>query len=107
MGIPLQPEAPPLRRDASGVLRVSRSRGLVDLAMRELQDEATPEAVAQRYPSTTLADIYTVMAYSLRHGEGREAEGAFPIHRVMPKNVVNPPIRRSGLDCSMRLSGNL
>ena len=67
MGILLHPESPPLRRDASGFLRISRSRGLVDLAMRALQDKATPEAVAQRYPSTTLADIYAVMAYSLRH----------------------------------------
>ena len=67
MGLLLQPEAPPLRWDASGVLRVSRCRGLVDLAMRALQDEAAPEAVAQRYPSTMLADIHAVMAYSLRH----------------------------------------
>ena len=99
----MQPEAPPLRLDASGVLRVSRSRGLVDLAMRALQDEATPEAVAQRCPSALLADIHAVMAYALRHGEAKEAEGAFPIHRVMPKNGVNPPIRRSGSDRSMRL----
>jgi hypothetical protein len=27
--------------------------------------------------------------------------------RVMPKTVVNPPIRRIGLDCLMRLSDNL
>lgn len=67
MDIILQPEAPSLRRDASGVLRVSRSRGLVDLAMRAFQDEETPKAVAERYPSTMLADIYAVMAYSLRH----------------------------------------
>lgn len=35
------------------------------------------------------------------------ARGAFLSFRVMPKSVVNPPIRRSGLDCSMRLSDNL
>jgi uncharacterized protein (DUF433 family) len=67
MGILLQPEVPPLRRDASGILRVTRSRGLVDLAMRALQDDATPEAAAQRYSLTMLADIHAVMAYYLRH----------------------------------------
>ena len=67
MDIILRPDAPSLRRDASGVLRVSRFPGLIDLAMRALQDEETPDAVAQPYPSTMLADIYAVMAYSLRH----------------------------------------
>ena len=67
MGILLQPEVPPLRRDASGILWVSRSHGLVDLAMRALQHEATSGAVAQRYSSTMLADIHAVMAHSLRY----------------------------------------
>jgi hypothetical protein len=37
------------------------------------QDGATPEAIAQRYPTATLADIYAVIAYYLRHREEIEA----------------------------------
>lgn len=73
MEIILQTEAPPLRRDASGALRVGRSRVLLELVIRAFQDGATPEAIAQRYPSATLADIYAVIAYYLRHREDIEA----------------------------------
>ena len=67
MALIIQPEAPPLCQDASGVLRVGASRVLVELVIRAFQDGATPEAIAQRYPTTTLADIYAVIAYYLRH----------------------------------------
>jgi len=45
----------------------------LELVMRAFQDGATPEAIAQRYPTATLADIYAVIAYSLRHREDIEA----------------------------------
>ncbi len=73
MEIILQTEAPPLRRDASGALRVGHSRVLLELVIRAFQDGATPEAIAQRYPTATLADIYAVIAYYLRHREDIEA----------------------------------
>lgn len=73
MEITLQTEAPPLRRDASGALRVGHSRVLLELVIRAFQDGATPEAIAQRYPTATLADIYAVIAYYLRHREAIEA----------------------------------
>ena len=69
MEISLQTEAPPLRRDGAGALRVSSSRVLLELVLRAFQDGATPEAIAQRYPAVTLADIYAVIAYYLRHRE--------------------------------------
>jgi len=73
MEITLQPEAPPLHWDASGALRVGRSHVLLELVIHAFQDGATPEAIAQRYPTATLADIYTVIAYYLRHREAIEA----------------------------------
>jgi uncharacterized protein (DUF433 family) len=73
MEILLQPEAPPLRQDTAGALRVGHSRVLVDLVIRAFQDGATPEAIAQRYPTATLADIYAVIAYYLHHREDLEA----------------------------------
>ncbi len=73
MEIILQTEAPPLRQDASGALRIGHSRVLLDLVIRAFQDGATPEAIAQHYPAVTLADIYAVIAYYLRHRDEVEA----------------------------------
>ena len=69
----LEPEAPPLRKDASGALRVGRSRVLVELVLRAFQDGATPEEIAQRYSAASLEDIYAVVAHYLRHREAMEA----------------------------------
>ncbi|MCI0486974.1 MAG: DUF433 domain-containing protein [Blastocatellia bacterium] len=73
MGITIQTEAPPLRRDASWALRVGQSRVLLELVIRAFEDGATPEAIAQRYSTATLADIYATIAYYLRHREDIEA----------------------------------
>jgi uncharacterized protein (DUF433 family) len=73
MAIIIQPEAPPLREDASGALRVGSSRVLVELVIRAFQDGATPETIVQRYPTATLADVYAVIAYYLRHRQEVEA----------------------------------
>ncbi len=67
MEMVLQTEAPPLRRDTSGVLRIGKSRVLLGLVIRAFEDGATPETIAQQYPTATLADIYSVIAYYLRH----------------------------------------
>src|SRR5262245_13862587 len=67
MAITLQAEAPPLYRDETGALRVGSSRVLLELVIRAFQDGATAETIAERYPAATLADIYAVIAYYLRH----------------------------------------
>jgi uncharacterized membrane protein YfcA len=51
--------------------------------------------------------VPTLLLLSPHDSANTIARGAFLSFRVMPKSVVNPPIRRSGLDCSMRLSDNL
>jgi hypothetical protein len=45
----VQTEAPPLREDATGALRVGNSRVLLELVVRAFQDGATPETIVQRY----------------------------------------------------------
>jgi uncharacterized protein (DUF433 family) len=63
----VQAEAPPLREDAAGALRVGDSRVLLELVIRAFQDGATPETIVQRYSTLALADVYAVIAYYLRH----------------------------------------
>jgi len=67
MSLTITSEAPPLRQEASGAVRVGNSRVLLELVIRAFQDGATPEMIVQRYPSATLEDIYAVVAYYLRH----------------------------------------
>jgi uncharacterized protein (DUF433 family) len=66
-------EAPPLREDAGGALRIGDSRVLLELVIRAFQDGATPETIVQRYSTLALADVYAVIAYYLRHRN--EVEG--------------------------------
>ena len=67
MTFPAQSEAPPLREEATGALRVGDSRVLLELVIRAFQDGATPETIVQRYATLTLPDVYAVIAYYLRH----------------------------------------
>ena len=73
MNVVIQTEVPPLWQDSTGALRIGTSRVLLELIIRAFQDGATPEAIVQRYPTTTLPDVYAVIAYYLRHREDVEA----------------------------------
>ncbi len=67
MAFTVQTEAPPLREDATGALRVGNSRVLLELVVRAFQDGATPGTIVQRYSTLALPDVYAVLAYFLRH----------------------------------------
>src|SRR5437868_15218653 len=73
MTFAVRTEAPPLREDSSGALRVGGSRVLLELVIRAFQDGATPETIVQRYSTLKLPDVYTVIAYYLRHRSEIEA----------------------------------
>lgn len=55
---------------------------LVELVLHAFQDRATPEAIAQRSPTATLADIYAIIAYYLRHRQELDAYLAEREHRA-------------------------
>ena len=63
-------DAIPLSKDARGVYRVGRSRVTLDLVVRAFNRGATPEEIAQDFPSLQLPDIYQVIGYYLKHGSG-------------------------------------
>src|SRR5262245_25931815 len=67
MPLNIQPEAPPLRVDESGAIRVGGTRVLLELVVHAFQDGATPEQIVQNYDTLTLADVYAVISYYLRH----------------------------------------
>jgi uncharacterized protein (DUF433 family) len=69
----VEADAPPFREDATGALRIGGTRVLLELVVRAFGDGATPEGIVQRYDTLSLADVYAVIAYYLRHRSAVEA----------------------------------
>lgn len=63
----IQTQAVPLCQDANGVVRVAQTRVTLDTVVYTFEQGATAEEIAQQYPSLSLADVYAVIAFYLRH----------------------------------------
>jgi uncharacterized protein (DUF433 family) len=57
----------PLVTHADGVVRVANTRVTLDTVIAAFREGATPETIAQQYPSLALADVYAVIGYYLNH----------------------------------------
>ncbi len=57
----------PLREEPSGVLRVGKSRVLVELVIRAVQRGASPQEIVRMDDGVVLRDVLAVIAYSLAH----------------------------------------
>lgn len=51
----------PLREEPPGVIRVGKSRVLLELVLDAFKAGATPEAIVQSYDTLKLADVYAVV----------------------------------------------
>jgi hypothetical protein len=51
----------PLREEPPGVLRVGKSRVLLELVLHAFKAEATPESIVQSYDTLNLPDVYAVV----------------------------------------------
>lgn len=67
MPVVIQPEAPPLRTDPDGTIRVGSSRIPIERVVQEFQGGISPTAIVEAYPTITLTDVYGVIFYYLRH----------------------------------------
>jgi uncharacterized protein (DUF433 family) len=63
----------PIETDPEGVIRISKTRVTLDTLIAAFNEGATPEEIAQQYPSVPLADIYSVIGYYLRRRSEVEA----------------------------------
>jgi len=91
-------EPPPLYITEEGVVRIKGTRVSLDTVIGTFQNGCTPEQIVYKYPSVSLADVYAVITYYLRHREEvetylaqqrqeaegirREIEERFPPHGV-------------------------
>jgi uncharacterized protein (DUF433 family) len=57
----------PLREEPPGVLRVGKSRVLVELVIRAHQQGKSPREIVQMYDALDLGDVHAVIAYYLGH----------------------------------------
>jgi uncharacterized protein (DUF433 family) len=73
VSVVIRTDAPPIREDAAGALRVGNSRILLEMVIGEFQDGAIPETIVQQFPTIPLSDAYAVIGYYLRHREEIEA----------------------------------
>lgn len=79
----LAPEPVALSADEHGVIRVGGTRIGLEILVHAFQSGRSPEDIQHSYRSLTLADIYSVFTYYLRHTADvdayvaeREREGA-------------------------------
>jgi uncharacterized protein (DUF433 family) len=61
------PELVPLRIDEGGVVRVGNSRVNLDLIIQQYSSGMNPEVIVRDYDSLALADVYSTIAYFMRH----------------------------------------
>jgi uncharacterized protein (DUF433 family) len=67
MALQVLAEPAPLRVDNDGVLRVGATRVTLATVVIAFHQGATAETIVQQYPSLTLAEVYAVIGYYLRH----------------------------------------
>jgi uncharacterized protein (DUF433 family) len=60
-------DPPALRVDQGGVVRVGNSRVSLDLVVEQYENGMAPEEMVRAYETLELADVYSVIAYYLRH----------------------------------------
>lgn len=73
MSLMLEREAPPLREDETGAVRVGNSNVLLEIVIRAFQDGVSPESIVNRYDTLSLSDVYNTIGYYLRHTDTVEA----------------------------------
>jgi uncharacterized protein (DUF433 family) len=69
MALALHPDNLPLRMDDDGTIRVADSRITLDVLIEDYESGISPEAIAQGLDCLQLADVYSVLAFYLRHRE--------------------------------------
>jgi uncharacterized protein (DUF433 family) len=62
----------PLVFGPDGLMRVRGTRVTVETVLAAFAEGATAEEIAQQYPSISLADVYQVIGYCLRHSSELE-----------------------------------
>jgi uncharacterized protein (DUF433 family) len=69
MSLPIHADPVPLAPDDGGTVRVAGTRVTLDTVVEQFRAGASAEAIAERFPVLSAADVHAVLAYYLRHRE--------------------------------------
>ena len=69
MPLAVEAQAPPLKADRDGVMRVGATRVTLDAVVNAFHEGNTAEEIVSRYPVLKLADVYAVVSYYLNNRE--------------------------------------
>jgi uncharacterized protein (DUF433 family) len=92
-------QAVPLTGGEGGVFRITGTRVTLDSIVREFKNGATPEQIQEDFPSVTLSDIYSVIAYYLQHSRtvedylSAQAQAAKEVRREVESRVDTRGLR--------------
>ena len=67
MALTVEPQPIPLTTTPEGVVRITGTRVPLETVVRAFYAGATPEEIAQDFPTVTLAQVYAVLAFYLAH----------------------------------------
>lgn len=67
MNFKLVLDSPPLREEPAGVLRIGKTRVLLELVIWAFQDGANPDEIVTMYDTLSLREVYAVIAFYLQH----------------------------------------
>jgi uncharacterized protein (DUF433 family) len=88
----------PLSTDQAGVLRVAGTRGSLDSVVYAFDEGATPEEIAQAFPTLDLAAIYSVIGYYLQNrAEVKQYLEQRTVQRAELKNEIEARFNPHGL----------
>lgn len=65
--VAIEPEPVPLVRDQEGRLMVPGTRISLDVLVAAFKRGESPEAIHENYESVSLADVYAIFSFYLRH----------------------------------------
>lgn len=96
----IEPEPVPLVRDQAGRLMVPGTRISLDVLVADFKRGKTPETIHESYETVSLADVYAIFTYYLRHRAEVEAylaeqerEGAAIQDRIEAEYPVSEGLR--------------
>lgn len=67
MSLDFTPEPVPLQTNPHGSVRATGTRVTLDTIVGTFNDGASAEEIVLRYPTLRLPEVYTILAYYLRH----------------------------------------
>lgn len=99
MDIAIEPQSVPLAVDEDGTIRVAGTRLTLDTVVSLFNQGNSPEVIASKFPTLSLADVYATIAYCLRN---QAIVDAYMSRRCAESEKIEQKLRPFGLPVDLR-----